>query len=229
MLIIDEIVDIEEIKCKSRRYDITVDDNHNFFANGILVHNCQNLTAELEDWKARELHWERTEKLDGTSMTVYYNNVTFGVCGRNWELAETDTNSLWRAARTDKLEEKLSSLGRNLAIQGELVGEGIQNNPYKLKGQHFYVFDMFDISTGQYISSLERIALVGHLGIKHVPIEGTDILTNDITSNILVQRAEGKSKVCVTTDREGLVYKCLEDPGLSFKTISNRYLIKNDG
>jgi serine kinase of HPr protein (carbohydrate metabolism regulator) len=25
-------------------YDITVEDNHNFFANGILVHNCQEIT-----------------------------------------------------------------------------------------------------------------------------------------------------------------------------------------
>ena len=35
---------IETIDIKEPVYDITVDGNHNFFANGILVHNCQEIT-----------------------------------------------------------------------------------------------------------------------------------------------------------------------------------------
>lgn len=35
-----EIISIEEIEETSDVYDITVEDNHNFFANDILVHNC---------------------------------------------------------------------------------------------------------------------------------------------------------------------------------------------
>ena len=31
-----------------------------------------------------------TEKLDGTSFTCYFKDGVFGVCGRNWELTETD-------------------------------------------------------------------------------------------------------------------------------------------
>lgn len=31
---------IKKVRSQSKRYDISVKDNHNFFANGILVHNC---------------------------------------------------------------------------------------------------------------------------------------------------------------------------------------------
>lgn len=35
-----EVTEIEELDYVEDVYDITVDDNHNFFANGLLVHNC---------------------------------------------------------------------------------------------------------------------------------------------------------------------------------------------
>jgi ribonucleoside-diphosphate reductase alpha chain len=35
---------IEKITTRSDVYDITVEDNHNFYANNILVHNCQEIT-----------------------------------------------------------------------------------------------------------------------------------------------------------------------------------------
>lgn len=34
------IKSIKKIKESNKRYDLTIKDNHNFFANGILVHNC---------------------------------------------------------------------------------------------------------------------------------------------------------------------------------------------
>ena len=39
-----EVDSIEEIEQVEDVYDIEVKDNHNFFANGLLVHNCQHLT-----------------------------------------------------------------------------------------------------------------------------------------------------------------------------------------
>ena len=54
--IVDLIVDsIEEIETKEKWvYDITVEKNHNFYANGILVHNCQDLNL---------LQWNFVQKL----------------------------------------------------------------------------------------------------------------------------------------------------------------------
>jgi hypothetical protein len=37
---ISTIKSIKKIKTPSKRYDLTIAKNHNFFANGILVHNC---------------------------------------------------------------------------------------------------------------------------------------------------------------------------------------------
>ncbi len=65
-----------------------------------------------------------TEKLDGTSFTCYFNNGVFGVCGRNWELSETDDNSLWRMAKVLELKDKMTKHGKNIALQGELIGAG---------------------------------------------------------------------------------------------------------
>jgi RNA ligase (TIGR02306 family) len=186
----------------------------------------QNLTDKLPDWQSRGYHWEVTEKLDGTSMTVFLErDDRFGVCGRNWELTETAENSLWRAARAADIESKLRATGRALAVQGELIGEGIQGNAYKLKGQQFWVYDIYDIRETRYLSARERQQLVSSWGINHVPLISAGELEHDVTS--LLRIAEGKSQLCATTEREGLVFKCMEDPSISFKSISNHFLLKS--
>jgi RNA ligase (TIGR02306 family) len=186
----------------------------------------QNLTDKLPDWKAREYNWEVTEKLDGTSMTVFLErDDRFGVCGRNWELTETAENSLWRAARANDLEAKMRKLGKAIAIQGELIGEGIQGNPYKLKGQQYWVYDIYDIRDTRYWSAMDRNALISGWGINHVPVIGAGELES--SADELLKMAEGKSILCATTEREGLVFKCMEDPSVSFKAISNRFLLRS--
>lgn len=189
----------------------------------------QNLVPELATWVENGLHWEKTEKLDGTSMTVYFHNGVFGVCGRNWELIETDTNSLWRVARAADLESKMRAFGRSLAIQMELVGEGIQGNSYKLKGLRFYVFNIYDINSGRYLNSSDRLSIVTNFEINHAPVEGCVLLAAESTVGSLLLDAEGKSELCSSTEREGFVYKCIEDPNISFKCISNKFLLKTGG
>lgn len=90
------------------------------------------------------------EKLDGSSVTFYINNDEFGVCSRNLNLYETEENSIWKIARELDIENKLRSLNKNIVIQGEIVGEGIQGNKLKMKGQTVYFFNLFDIDNYQY-------------------------------------------------------------------------------
>lgn len=185
----------------------------------------QNLTSEYKDWQGQNLTWEVTEKLDGSSMTVFLDEEGhFGVCSRNWELEETDDNSLWRAARVLNIEHQLRELNLCIAIQGELIGEGIQGNPYKLKGQQFWVFDVLD-SKGHKMDPVAARAVVKQLGLTSVPLIGYETLTKSVVEQL--EAAEGKSVLCATTEREGLVFKCLERPGLSFKAISNAFLLKS--
>jgi RNA ligase (TIGR02306 family) len=225
---IDEIVSIEEVDVDSLRYDITVENNHNFFANDILVHNCQNLVSQIKHQIAGKT-FEKTIKLDGTSMTVFYHNEEHGVAGRNWELRETEANTLWRVSRKNQLIEALVSLGRNIALRGELIGEGIQENNEKIFGHEFYLFNIWDIDAQQYLTPEVRDQVVQELiahgaKIKQVPSEGFITFPEDVTVEDILALADGKS--LFAENREGIVFKRV-DGQFSFKAISNWYLLKH--
>jgi RNA ligase (TIGR02306 family) len=189
----------------------------------------QNLTEELKEWQRNSAFtWEVTEKLDGSSMTVFVHGDRAGVCSRNWSLKETAGNTLWSVARREGLIEKIRQTGRNLALQGELIGEGIQGNAYNVKGQDFRLFDIYDIDRGEYLGPLERRVFADTHSIKHVPVLATEMVIEEWVTGLLTM-ADGVSTLNPKTNREGLVFKCNTFGGPSFKTISNRWLIKNDG
>lgn len=206
----------------------------------------QNLSRSLYQWIGSEDLWEASEKLDGSSMTVYIKNAAdeegnpvrrFGVCSRNLELKDTEENSFWRQARADDIENKLRELvpDRNIAIQGELIGEGIQGNKYRILGTQFHVFTIYDIDKGEYLNSEERVTLSGKLGLNHVKVlenislyrspAGTSVNVNDVIAQLLTY-AEGKSVLNAQTEREGVVFKNTRDPSLHFKAISNSFLLR---
>ena len=188
----------------------------------------QNLTEQLKEWQGNESFvWEVTEKLDGSSMTVFVNGESEGVCSRNWDLKETKGNTLWRVARQDQLIEKLRNTGRNLALQGELIGEGIQGNKYGIKGQKFYLYDIFDIDQGDYLTPNERRIFADKYNINHVPLVSVGFVIQEFVTGLL-NMAEGKSVLNPRSEREGLVFKSHKFGGPSFKAISNKWLLKNE-
>ena len=154
----------------------------------------------------------------------------FGVCSRNLELKETEENSFWRQARSNDIENKLNEFApdRNLALQGELIGEGIQGNKYKITGNQFHVFTIYDIDNGVYLSSEERVELTNKLGLNHVRVldkislkrspagsaNGFNVL--EMIDSLLAY-AEGKSVLNAQTEREGVVFKNINNPALHFK------------
>lgn len=198
----------------------------------------QNLKKELEKWKERGLTFEITEKLEGSSVTMYLpvdaetdEEVLFEVCSRNLSLKRTEENSFWKAAIAYDVETKMRESGLyGLAIQGELIGEGIQGNIYKLRGQDIQVYDIYNTRTGEYLNAGRRVEICEHLGLKHAPVQQSywKLNANDTIDSIL-QLAEGKSQLLSSQEREGIVFKCIEDPQISFKAISNKYLLKTGG
>ena len=171
-----------------------------------------------------------TEKLDGSSGSFYWKNGEFGVCGRNWEYYESPTNSFWKYARHNFLEEKLGELGRNLALQGEIIGEGIQKNRYKLKGQTIRFFRMFDIDKYEFLPYEEMIdIIVNQFKLETVPVLDWNYILPPTVDEILAY-ANGKSVLNPLTEREGVVFvrhEVKNQGRLSFKAISNDFLIKN--
>jgi len=193
----------------------------------------QNLKFELSEWLVDGSHWEVTEKLEGSSMTVYVRDGEVGVCSRNLDLKPNLDNSLWRAANKYNLPAKLVGIGRNIAIQGEIVGNGVQGNIYQMRDQDFLVYDIYDIDAGCYFTPTERKAFVAEQGLNHCPVLAysanlTDTLGITNMEQVL-KFAEGKSVMgMIGCEREGLVFKCHEKP-VSFKAISNKYLLKHGG
>lgn len=149
-----------------------------------------------------------TEKIDGSSYTCYLNNDEFGVCSRNLELNETGNNSLWKLTRKFDIENKLRRLGKNISLQGEIYGEGIQENKYKIKGQNIRFFNVLDIDNQRYYNFDEFIELLKNLGLDTVPILNTNyILSNNIDE--LIGLSRGASILNNETPREGIVIRPL--------------------
>lgn len=181
----------------------------------------QNLSNEYENLKQHKFYV--TEKLDGSSATFYSKDGVFGVCSRNLELLETEGNTFWKVARELKIEEWLTSQDVNYSIQGELIGEGIQGNPYKIKGQTVGFFNAFNIDTQEYLGLEEFEKLVSSMGLKIVPILDRDFTLPD-TIDELLSYADEKSVLNSNFDREGVVIRSL-DRKISFKVISNKFLL----
>lgn len=186
---------------------------------------AQNLSDKLNELSAHT--YEVTEKLNGSSCTLWLDNeADFHVCSRNLDLKETESNSYWKAARKYDVEQKMKDLGlKGLAIQGELIGEGINGNQYKTS-LDFYVFDMYDTVFQRYLTSSERLVYCEKLGLKHVPVlcNSFSIGMDGTVANLLAY-AEGKSELN-GSEREGCVFVSTCDPSVSFKCVSNRWLIK---
>lgn len=186
----------------------------------------QNIGKYLSEYYSYT--FEKTEKLHGSSCTMYLDsNDEFHVCSRNLDLKPDENNSFWKAAIKYNVEQKMRDAQmQGIAIQGELIGEGINGNQYKTK-LDFYVFDMFNVTTQQYAPSFNRQQIAAKLGLKHVPVIDTVMLDDSWPVEYMLEEAEGVSQLNGSS-REGIVWKCIQDPSISFKAVSNAWLLKND-
>ena len=184
----------------------------------------QNLSKQFD--KFMEDTWSVTEKLDGSSCTFYLDDEDqFHVCSRNLDLKEDENNSFWKTAKKYDVEGIMRRNNmRGMAIQGEMIGEGIQGNQYKVV-LDFYVYDMYNTRTGEYILPSQLKAACERHGLNHVPIlaEGVTLVGSSIQS--ILSEAEGKSRLN-GSEREGIVFKSEKVHHRSFKAISNKWLLK---
>lgn len=198
---------------------------------------CQNLYEDIFI-KNANAYYEISTKLDGTSFTAFYVDKEEGVCSRNWELkldGDNENNTMVRMFIDSGLQSVFRQLNRNLAVQGELMGPGIQANREQLKSPTMFVFDIYDIDNACYLTPEFRRAVMEELWlfgvnkdmVKHVPIVAYSANLYDTlgitTIDQLLKFAEGPSLVHPV--REGLVFKRI-DGGFSFKAISNAFLLK---
>lgn len=179
-----------------------------------------------------------TEKLDGSSATFYINNREFGVCSRNMELLEDNTNSFWKVARQMAIENKLRKLDGNYALQGELIGEGIQGNKLQIKGQTVRFFNAFDIDRFEYLSMDRFMEICQQLELPTVPVLTTDYLLDD-DIGLIVRMSTIRSALQPAIWAEGIVIRPVVEKidlllsnenfnngRLTFKAINPEFLLK---
>lgn len=168
-----------------------------------------------------------TVKMDGTSSTFVMVDGALHACGRNHSIAEGE-NLYWYVAKKHRLAEVLA--GSSLALQGEIVGPGIQKNPAGLRDKSLFVFNLFDTRTGEHLGDDELRRFCAQHALTPVPIafRGERF---DETVDSLLEKAEGLYPG-TTAQREGVVVRPVEPARsevlggrLSFKAISNRYLL----
>jgi len=173
-------------------------------------------------------------KLDGTSSTFLIDpkDESYHVCGRNYSYKENDSHNFWVLSRKYNIEQGLRDFwekGHRLALQGEVVGPGIQKNPLGLTHADLYIFNVVDIRTGQKLCLDKSLIVTSQLGLNFVPIvdKGSSFA---YTKTDLLEMAKGKYKTHFSSaknyqDREGIVIRSLCGE-VSFKAINNDFLLK---
>ena len=154
-----------------------------------------------------------TEKVDGSSLSIYYYNDHVGICSRNMELPLDDGNKYVEAANRYNLIEKLTNFCKsnncNIALQGELLGPGIQGNKYKLTEYDICFFNAFNIDTQRYFTEISLTQLCDYFKIKRVPY--FDPIKFKETADEWVEFSKSKSLLNPNIQREGIVVR-LFDP-----------------
>lgn len=173
-------------------------------------------------------------KLDGTSSTflIHPEDNTYHVCGRNYSYKYSDSHKFWTLSNKYNIEQGLRELwedGRKIAIQGEIVGPGIQKNPLGLTDHDLYIFNVVDVISGSKLCLDDSLSIVERLGLKFVPLlDKGDNFT--YTKDSLLELAKGKyithfSSAKSSQDREGIVIRSICGE-ISFKAINNDFLLK---
>jgi len=137
-------------------------------------------------------------------------------------------NTYWEMAIKYKIEDWLPD---GYAIQGEIVGEGIQKNPLQIKGHELYIFNVFEIKTRKYIAPDDFAELddatVGSYGGEKLKIVPGEELGKEFnyTLDELLEKAKGNYPS--GKRKEGIVVRSW-DQSISFKVINNDYLLKDE-
>lgn len=200
----------------------------------------QNIFGEFDP--VDSLLWEVTLKLDGSSMTCYIMDAEedneehkVGVCSRNIDLKLDQegnhfVNMFNDLGMRDKLFSAREKFGFEFAIQGEIMGPGIQGNREGFFKHEYFVYDIWNITDQKYLNAWDRGDICKFIGLAEVPdvslMSFSHVPRDKWSIEWFLKYADRRSihhKIA-----EGVVFKHLTYPEKSFKVINNNYLLKCD-
>ncbi|KAK3487506.1 uncharacterized protein B0T23DRAFT_208081 [Neurospora hispaniola] len=212
------------------------------------VQNCLNLFTKE---KYKHIIYQETIKLDGSSMSVYFIPKTskyfgslhrphpgseaqtvltlgrFGVCSKNIDLPYSKDCPYWKEALANNLPAILEGLHQKnkngtIAIQGELVGPGINGNHHSLpenSDPEFHVFSIWDIQNlKRWDPRVVKNFSDAH-NLKHVKVMGYHKLHD------IAESHEDLISLAEVRGGEGIVFKSCVD-GRWFKVLSPQWIVE---
>lgn len=179
-----------------------------------------------------------TQKVDGTSTTIYKLNGELHVCSRNYEVGRSQQtyheknsnaseNVYWRIVDKYNLEEVLPE---GYYIQGEIYGEGINKNNLGITGIDLAVFSM-----GKIISEEILVTRFDYLEMRDFCMEKNLQMVKLLytgyapfyTVDELVILSNSARYMPSDSLQEGIVVRTL-DMEVSFKVINPHYSLANE-
>lgn len=210
---------------------------------------CQNIFSKYSQ-KYEDVVFQKSMKLDGSSITmawvmdpdlfvsglapegeVYahdYDDAQFLVASRNQTLRYNPDSKWWMGVENTQVIDRLKMLGRSIAIQGELMGPGIQKNRENFNEYKIFAFRIWLIDEQRFATDEEFQDLTRTLGLDIVPQLGKcQPFKQFATVKEMLDDADIPSinhKIA-----EGVVYKSVDlinGQMIHFKAINNKFLLK---
>lgn len=194
---------------------------------------CANILDEIKGQP-----YVITLKYDGTSATYLNIDGKVVACSRNMMLKSPEESG--KPSVYYEMMDMYPGIKRmleenpNLAVQGEIFGEGIQKNPFGIKGKDFRAFNVYYVNDRKYADYLDALAWCNRYGIPVVgEIERGESFkyTYDEICKLSEVTYEPSGKV-----GEGIVIRpmkeqrsrVLKGERMSFKKINPAFLVKAD-
>ncbi|NBX77619.1 MAG: hypothetical protein EBQ92_13795, partial [Proteobacteria bacterium] len=219
------------------QYTKTVNDNSGPFPDCVVKTDeprIQNDVSMLERIQNRDIVITRKE--DGCSCTIGLIDGKFMVCSRNYECRIPDKSNehYFHIVQQYDIEAKMRGENYgNIAIQGEIIGPRINGNKLKQEKFSFRVFNVWNIANRTYYNHEQVTELCGKLGLDTVPVlycgPSKQFTACELTAKGLMAFAESL-EYTKGDPAEGIVVKTNDQLGtrISFKVISNKFLLQNE-
>lgn len=168
----DDVSEILGITKYERPLDLTVrgDAAGGFPTSLISISDEDNMLSNsnsLKELEGKEIYI--TQKVDGSSTTFIFNDGEFKACSRRFELKE-GSGFPWFSVTKYDIKNKLTVLGRNLAIQAESIGPKLNGNTMELKEPEIRVFRIKDLDKREVLGFHDLKILCEQLSLPMVDV-----------------------------------------------------------
>lgn len=195
VMLFEEGAEVSEIiKCKKyeRPADPTIrcDARGNFPTELISITDEDNLLSNpkvISEFVDKEC--VISLKYDGSSVTFILNNEDYMVCSRRLSLKDDPNNVFWNMSRKYDIENKLKNYGKNIAVQGEVVGPKMNGNVPQFAEHCIFIFNVKLLDENRYLDYNELVNFCKELDLPMVPIVSEFVWNEVVTLDSLKEIA----------------------------------------